>query len=192
MAINLGKEPVSLQKGSPIRARMFWPASTDFDLGGEVLYADGTSESVATFPASGVPASRKDANKHYWSSDGRVHHFGNVKRLPGAAQGEEILEIDLSSVPGRPDIVAILPWAYSAQSNGATSFRGTQVGLEVTDGTTTVRVLPEDASSDRSVCTETVGMITNYPGEGPKVVRAEHYSSHGSEDRPRLSWSDGR
>lgn len=184
MPINLGKDPISLNKGSKIRARMFWPASTDFDLGLEILYSDGTTESVATFPASGLPAKSQ-------SADGRVKHSGDVRRLPGATQGEEYADVDLSDRPGRPSIRAVLPWAYSAQSNGATSFHGTQVGLEVTDGTTTVQVLPEDASRDRSVWTETVGMITNYPGEGPKVVRAEHYSDHGSENRPSLRWSDG-
>jgi tellurite resistance protein TerA len=174
--ITLIKGPVSLQKGSKIRARMYWPASTDFDLGAEVLYADGHTESVATFPAAGLMMRLATA-------DSRIRHSGDVQRLPGATVGEESVEIDLSD-----DILAVLPWAYSAQSNGATSFYGTQVNLEVTDGQTTVEVKALDASWDSSVWTETVGMITNLPGEGPRVVRAEHFSRPGSELRPVLSW----
>ncbi|MFF3730945.1 hypothetical protein ACFYXM_11630 [Streptomyces sp. NPDC002476] len=66
------------------------PGYTDYDLYALVVYANGRVETVATFPAEGVPA-----------------------QLATADVAEEIIEMALND-----SIRAVIPVAYSAQSNG--------------------------------------------------------------------------
>jgi hypothetical protein len=180
MTINLSKDntSVSLKKGSPLRARVMWPSTTDYDLGAEVIYADGHTESIAAFGAG------KQLNGFYKTPtqmathDGKVRHLGDVKRGNGS-MAEEVLEITLTD-----DIVAVVPWAYSAQGNGTGSFFRYKVSMEVTDGSETVKVDASNASNDDHVYTCIPGMITNVPGEGPKVEYLERYSKRNSENAP--------
>lgn len=176
MTINLTKGgTVSLRKDAPLRARITWPPKTDYDVGAEVLYADGTTESVATFGASGLAAS--SATTRF---PGAVRHLGDVVRS-SAASAEEIIEITLNE-----HILAVVPWVYSAQSNGTGSFRRYAVAMEVTDGAETVRVEASEASDNDYVYTCVPGMITNLPGDGPHVHHLERYSLPHSENRPRV------
>lgn len=175
VAINLskGSSPISLVKGRAIRVTITWPPRTDYDVGAEVLYTDGRTESIATFAASGTPARSR-------STDGLIRHQGDVRRS-GAINASEIVDVTLSD-----EILAVVPWAYSAQSNGTGSFRRYAVAMEVTDGTDTVRVDASAASDDDHVYTCVPGMITNLPGEGPRVHHLELYSRPSNENRPRV------
>jgi len=167
--INLTKGSVSLSKGSKIRVRISWPASTDYDAGAEILYRDGTSESIATFGARGVPAKSTSRN-------GTVRHLGDERR--GAGDAQEIIEIDPDD-----EIIEITPWAYSAQSNGTGSFRRYRVSMEVTAGDQIVRIDAVNASEDDHVYTCVPGVIV-FEGGVPTVKYAEQYSEPGSENRP--------
>jgi len=185
MTINLSKSntSVSLRKDSPLRARVTWPSTTDYDLGAEVVYADGHTESIAAFGAGRQLNGSYKTPAQMQTVDGRVRHLGDVKRGNGS-MAEEILEITLTD-----DIVAVVPWAYSAQGNGTGSFKRYKVTMEVTDGAETVRVEASNASDDDRVYTCVPGMITNLPGEGPKVEYLERYSSRNSENRPKVTWT---
>src|SRR5690606_24217406 len=175
--INLSKSsgPVSLSKGAQLRATVLWPSLTDYDLGAEVLYADGHSESIAMFGAP--PLKRQPKTR-----DRLIVHRGDIGRS-GGQMAEEVLDIVLTDA-----ILAVVPWAYSAQSNGTGSFRRYSVSMEVTDGNEIVRIDAKNASAHETVYTCVPGYITNLPGEGPRVYYAELYSSPGSEHRPRVSW----
>jgi tellurite resistance protein TerA len=183
--INLSKDKpsVSLKKGAVIRARVTWPSVTDYDLGAEVIYADGHTESVAAFGAGKKLTGAYLTPKQMTTRDGKVHHLGDVKRGNGS-MAEEILEIELTD-----EIIAVVPWAYSAQGNGTGSFFHYSVSMEATDGNETVKVDAVNASNDDRVYTCIPGMITNYPGEGPRVEYLERYSERNSENRPRVTWT---
>lgn len=172
--INLtkGSGPVSLAKGPGIVARISWPAKTDYDLGAEILYRDGTSESIATFPAKNTNAQMASRNK-------TVTHGGDAVR--GAGRATEMITI----IPD-PEIAAIVPWAYSAQSNGTGSFRKYAVSMEVTDGTNTVKIDASNASDHRNVYTCVPGMIRFAEDGTPQVEYLEAYSKPGSECRPEF------
>jgi len=185
MTINLSKSntSVSLTKGSPLRARVTWPSTTDYDLGAEVVYADGHTESIAAFGAGKTLAGSYHTPKQMQTRDGKVRHLGDVKRGNGS-MAEEVLEITLTD-----EIIAVVPWAYSAQGNGTGSFFRYKVSMEVTDGTETVKVDASNASNDDHIYTCIPGMVTNVPGEGPKVEYLERYSKRNSENRPSVSWT---
>lgn len=185
--ISLSKDnrTVNLRKGASLRARVSWPSSTDYDLGAEVVYADGHTESVAAFGAGKRLSGGYHTPPQLSTADGMVRHLGDVKRGDGS-MAEEILEITLTDA-----IVAVIPWAYSAQGNGTGSFFRYRVSMEVTDGTDTVKVDAANASNDDRIYTCVPGMITNVPGEGPRVTYVERYSRRNSENRPKAAWSRG-
>ena len=185
MTINLSKSntSVSLRKDAPLRARVMWPSTTDYDLGAEVIYADGHTESIAAFGAGKQLNGTYKTPAQMQTVDGKVRHLGDVTRGDGS-MAEEILEITLTD-----DIIAVVPWAYSAQGNGTGSFFRYRVSMEVTDGNETVRVDAANASNDDRIYTCIPGMITNLPGEGPKVEYLERYSSRNSENRPKVTWT---
>lgn len=167
--INLTKGAVSLKKGSYIRVRISWPAATDYDAGCEILYRDGSTESIATFGARGL-------NAKTISRTGSVRHMGDEGR--GAGEAQEIIEIDPDD-----EILEITPWAYSAQSNGTGSFRRYRVSMEVTAGDQGVRIDASNASANDTVYTCVPGVLVFEDGV-PTVKYAEQYSRPGSENRP--------
>ncbi|NUU23333.1 MAG: TerD family protein, partial [Streptomycetaceae bacterium] len=127
---------------------------------------------IAAFPATGIPIRLS-------SADGAVRHLGDVKRS-GAQMAEEVIEIHLND-----RIRAVIPWAYSAQSNGAGSFHRYQVSMEVDNGAgEAVHIASVDASRDENVYTCIPGMIVNAEG-GVRVHALELYSRRGSENRPQ-------
>lgn len=173
--INLSKgdAPASLAKSASIRARCSWSSNTDYDLYALVLYADGHVETVATFGANGVPAQMA-------TTDGAVKHLGDVGRgVQGTA--EEIVEITLTD-----DVRAVVPVAYSAQSNGTGSFRRYAVSLEVDNGQGGKVVIDASHANDsETIYTCVPGMIENTPG-GVLVHALEQYSAPSSENRPAI------
>jgi hypothetical protein len=170
--INLtkGSSPVTLSKASRLGVKIMWPATTDYDAGCEILYKDGTTESIATFGARGVAALWRSRNN-------TVRHSGDIGR-GGEVTAQEIVEIDPDD-----EIVEITPWAYSAQSNGTGSFRRHAVSMEVSDGTNTVRIDASNASSHDNIYTCVPGII-RFTSEGAEVEYAELYSDPRSEARP--------
>lgn len=172
MAINLtkGSSPVTLSKSSGISVKIMWPATTDYDAGCEILYKDGTTESIATFGARGVPALDRSRNN-------TVRHWGDVVR-GGADMAQETIEITPDD-----EIAEITPWAYSAQSNGTGSFRRHAVSMAVSDGTNDVLIEAVNASNHDNIYTCVPGVI-RFTSEGAQVEYAELYSDPRSESRP--------
>lgn len=170
--INLtkGSSPVSLSKGTLLLVRISWPAATDYDAGAEILYRDGTTESIATF------GTVKGQSNHH-SRNNSVAHLGDMRRGSGTA--EEIIEIYPDA-----EIEKIVPWAYSAQSNGTGSFRKYAVSMEIEAGDDTVRIDASNASKDDAVYTCVPGIISFDADGTPSVEYREEYSSPGSELRP--------
>lgn len=167
-----GDAPVKLNKAGTIRVKVTWPAATDYDLGAEVLLADGSSVSLANFGANGTEP-RRSYNGVVLGKD--------VGRLPGAAMAEETLDITFDD-----SIRAVAPWAYSAQSNGTGSFFRYRVSMEVIDAQgQSVRIEAAAANDDDRVYTCTPALVRNHP-DGAYVEYLEKYSPPGSENRPKI------
>lgn len=160
-----------LTKTAVVTATTSWSTSTDYDLYALVVDRDGAVHHVAMFGAAGQPACAS------WRG---VVHKGDVGRAAGG-QGiaVETLEITLSD-----DIAAVVPVAYSAQSNGTGSFRRYRVSLAVTNGTgEQATVDASNASSNDTVYTCVPAVIYNR-ADGVVVEHLEAYSKPGSENRP--------
>ncbi|MFI5864755.1 hypothetical protein [Streptomyces sp. NPDC051546] len=169
-----GDAPVSLTKTPGVTARMSWNSNTDYDLYVIVQRTNGDVEYVSTFGARGVPAQMSTA-------DGAVKHLGDVGR---GAEGiaEEIVEITLND-----SIRAVVPVAYSAQSNGTGSFYKYRVTLEIDNGVAGDKVViaAENANNDDRVYSCVPGMIQN--AQDSVLIHAlEQYSKRGSEKRPTV------
>jgi tellurite resistance protein TerA len=175
VTLTKGGSPVRLAKTPLITAAASWRSGTDYDVYALVLLADGSVIHVATFPADGVPA--------HPSHPCGVRHCGDVGRAEVAAAGvaTETLEIRLSD-----QIRAVVPVAYSAQSNGTGSFHRYQVSLTVDNGAGQRVIVPADhANNDDRVYTCVPAIIHNLP-DGVLVERVELYSKRGSESRPAV------
>ena len=95
--------------------------------------------------------------------------------------GQETIEINLN-----PDVLAVVPVVYSAQSNGAGSFRKYQVSMSIDNGSgDTVTIDATSASDDDMVFTCVPGIIINDP-DGVRIQFLELYSAAGSEQRPGI------
>ncbi|MEA2181613.1 MAG: hypothetical protein QOF69_798 [Solirubrobacteraceae bacterium] len=180
--INLrkGDAPVIMEKTAKITASVSWRSGTDYDVYALVMTKDGTQVDVATFGAKGV---KKLINY----GNGAVKHLGDVQRATGKKlwgakdEQKEIVEIRLT-----PDIVAVVPVAYSAQSNGSGSFHRYKVSLSIDNGSgTNVSISADSANNDDRVYSCVPGIIRNMP-DGVVIEPLELYSKPGSENRPRL------
>ena len=163
---------VTIEKTAVITARCEWSSSTDYDLYALVLMKDGRELVVSTFGSQSQP--NPTAN----ILNGAVRHLGDVGR---GAKGiaEETIEIRLTD-----EIEAVVPVAYSAQSNGSGSFRRYQVSLGLDNGQgTKVTIDSTNASKDDGVYTVAIGVIRN-GADGVVVESLEAYSKRGSENRP--------
>ncbi|WP_052337202.1 hypothetical protein [Nocardioides alkalitolerans] len=206
--------PVSLTKGQGIlltktelvTASILWPPATDYDVYALVRYADGHVETVSTF------GTKDDKRFTTATADGAVRHLGDVGRAapaaaPAAGKGgglfgrrkpeaapapvvepaREVIEIRL-----HPGIRAVVPVAYSAQSNGTGSFRRYAVTMRIDAGGRSVVVEADHANDDDTVFTCVPGIIVNGADETAgqvEVVALEQYSKAGSEKRPALEES---
>lgn len=172
-AVNLkkGDKPVMMEKTPLITASVTWRSGTDYDVYALVMTRDGTQVDVATFGAKDTPAQMEYG--------GAVKHLGDVKR--GAGEQVEIVEIRLN-----PDILAVVPVAYSAQSNGTGSFSKYNVSLQIDNHSgTSIGVSAENANDNDKVYTCVPGVILNTP-DGVVIEPLERYSAPGSEFRPKL------
>lgn len=167
-------EQVSIASSKVITARCLWPSTTDYDVYALVLLKDGTTKIVSTF------GSEADRNPTPSILNGAVKHLGDVARGNGS-MAEEIIEIRMT-----PEIEAVVPVVYSAQSNGSGSFRRHKVSCEISNGEgTQVTISADNASPNNTVYTVAVGIIRNAP-EGTRIEALEEYSRPGSEFRPAI------
>lgn len=165
-------EEVSIAASAVITARCMWPSTTDYDVYALVLLKDGTTKVVSTFGSDAQPTPTPSI------LNGAVKHLGDIKRGNGS-MAEEILEIRMT-----PEIEAVVPIVYSAQSNGGGSFRKNKVTCEISNGEgTQVTIDANNASMNPAVYTVAVGIIRNAP-EGTRIEALESYSRFGSENRP--------
>jgi hypothetical protein len=176
--INLSKgdAPVTLTKTPLVRATVRWSSHTDYDLYARVLYADGGTETVAMFAAEGQPA--QATTSRFPSA---VKHLGDVGRT-GTGTAEEVLEIRLTD-----EVRAVVPVAYSAQSNGTGSFRQYAVSMEIDNGIPeqAVTVSAANANDNQRIYSCAVGVVEN-TADGIRVHVLEDYSRPGSENRPTV------
>jgi tellurite resistance protein TerA len=172
-SINLTKGSiVTIEKTPVIKARTTWSSSTDYDLYALVLLRDGTQKYVSTF------GSKDDRKPTMSILNGAVRHLGDVGR-GAAGLAEEIIEIKLTD-----EIEAVVPIAYSAQSNGTGSFKQYQVSLSIDNNAgTEVTVDASNANSGKTIYTVAIGIIRNTPN-GVVIEHLEAYSKPGSENRP--------
>ena len=189
--INLTKgQRVSIDGASLITASIFWPPATDYDVYALVLFADGHVETVSTF------GTKVDPRFSLRTDDGSVAHGGDVGRTRGAGGGffgrkatpaPQQLATERIEIRPHPGIRAVVPVAYSAQSNGTGSFRRYQVSMVIDNGQgTTVRVDAANADANDKIYTCVPGIVIVTP-DGVTIDSLELYSAPGSEARPLLA-----
>lgn len=178
--VDLGKKSgaISLTKGSRvtiektplITATCSWSSRTDYDLYALVVMKDGTQKYVSTF------GSQNDPNPVM--NIGSVKHLGDITSGAGG-DATEIIEIRMA-----PDVAAVIPIAYSAQSNGTGSFKKYNVSLAIDNHSgTSVSIDAKNANSNSTIYTVAVGIIWN-DDNGIRIEALEEYSAPGSEKRP--------
>lgn len=195
-AINLTKgQRVEIDSSELIVASITWPPATDYDVFALIRYRDGRTEAVSAFGTTDAP------KFSLASADGSVRHLGDVGRS-GAAGGRkksswfgggraaagESAPMAVERIEIRPhaQIAAIVPVAYSAQSNGTGSFRRYQVSMSLDNGRgTTVQVDATNADANDQIysCVPGIILITD---SGVVIDSLELYSAPGSERRPTI------
>ncbi|MGF1686766.1 TerD family protein [Photobacterium japonica] len=178
--LSKGRRAVLIEKTPEITASISWNSGTDYDVYALVFLTNGTQVDVAMFGAQGVMPLKDFGN-------GAVCHSGDVKQAKGGffqskpSTSKEEIRIRLND-----DIQAVVPVAYSAQSNGSGSFHRYKVSMMIDNHQGTEIVIPADnANRDDSIFTCVPGMIINTP-EGVIIKALEYYSRSGSENRPKL------
>lgn len=163
---------VTIEKTPVITAKCEWSSNTDYDLYALVLLKDGRELVVSTFGSQAQIEPTPNV------LNGAVRHLGDVGR-GAAGKAQETIEIRLTD-----EIAAVVPVAYSAQSNGSGSFRRYQVSLGLDNGQgTSVTIDSKNASKDDGIYTVAIGIIRN-TADGVVVESLEAYSKRGSENRP--------
>lgn len=171
--ISLAKDAsVTIANSDVIVARCTWPSKTDYDIYALVLMKDGSVKVVSTFGSDAQP------NPTPSILNGAVKHMGDVGR-DAVGIGEETIEIRFT-----PEIEAVVPVVYSAQSNGEGSFKQYRVSCGISNGKgDEVSIEASVANSNRNVYTVAVGIIRN-TSDGVKVEALEAYSKPHNENRP--------
>ena len=175
-----GQKAVWIEKTPEIRGSISWNSGTDYDVYALVLLNDGTQVDVATFGAEGVPARPNFDN-------GAVRHGGDVKQGKSSffsakpKISKEEIKIRLND-----RIKAVVPVAYSAQSNGSGSFYRYKVSMMIDNHQgTEIHIPAENANQNDAIYTCVPGIIINTP-DGVMIKALEYYSQQGSENRPML------
>lgn len=178
--INLskGQAAVSMRKTASIQAHASWPAATDYDLYALVINRDGTVVHVANFGASGTPP---------LSAYKGVRLSPDAGRVSGGGTSTETLTINLDD-----SIAAVVPVAYSAQSNGSGSFHRYKVSLAVDNGAGhRIEMDASNANRDSGVYTCVPAVIHNGTDGNVWIEPVELYS-RGGENRPAVALVDGK
>ncbi|MGW0178114.1 TerD family protein [Nocardia sp. NPDC003345] len=175
VTLTKGAPPVLLRKAPLVRLRVAWESGTDYEAYALVVLTSGEVVHIATFPAAGVPAA-----PHYGEL---VRHLGDRGRgdvRRGGGQAEEIIEVRLA-----PEILAVIPVAYSAINNGTGSFHKYRVTLSIESGADSVTIPADQAKKSAWIFTCVPGIVYNRP-EGVLIERLEFYSKRFSERRPEV------
>ncbi len=181
--INLtkGGAPVRLTKTATITATASWASSTDYDLYALVVHRDGRVVHVANFGATGTPAQP-------------AYRGVSLGADAGRSAGSSGTAVETVTISFDDTIAAVIPVAYSAQSNGTGSFRRYKVSLAVDNGAgEQVTVDASHANRDDAVYTCVPAIIHNGADGAVWVEYVEAYSKRGSESRPDVRLlPDGR
>ena len=173
-----GTKPIIIEKTNEIIASISWRSGTDYDIYALVITKDGRQIDVSTFGAAGVPPQINFGN-------GTVQHLGDVTRDGGELKTETI-KIRLND-----SVLAVVPVAYSAQSNGTGSFYEYKVSMFIDNQNGTKITIPaKNAKQDSTVYTCVPGIIKN-TSDGIIIEVLELYSKPGSENRPKLVLEKG-
>ena len=171
--LSKGQRPILIEKSPEITASISWQTGTDYDIYALVYTKDGKQFDIATFGAGSVPPLRNFGN-------GAVEHMGDVGR------GGDKIKTETIKIRLNDNIFAIVPVAYSAQSNGTGSFRRYMVSMLIDNHCgTAVSISAKNANNDETIYTCVPGIITNTP-HGVVIDAVEYYSRPGSENRPKL------
>ena len=177
--LDKNSKPIIIQKTSEISASISWRTGTDYDVYALVYTRDDKQVDVATFGAASISPLTNFNN-------GTVQHMGDVGRSGGAIKTETI-KIRLND-----SIVAVVPVAYSAQSNGTGSFHRYKVSMLIDNHQgTAITIRADNANQDDTIYTCVLGIILNTP-EGVIIKPLELYSKPSSESRPKLVKEDGQ
>ena len=171
--LSKGSKPVVIQKTPEISASISWETGTDYDVYALVYTQDDKQIDVATFGANNTPALMN-------FDHGAVEHMGDVVR-GGSSTKTEVIKIRLND-----KILAVVPVAYSAQSNGTGSFHRYKVSMLIDNNKgTSVTITANNANKNDTIYTCVPGMIIN-TSDGIVIKPLELYSLPGSECRPKL------
>ncbi|GAL03059.1 tellurium resistance protein putative [Photobacterium aphoticum] len=175
-----GQKAVLIEKTPEITASISWNSGTDYDVYALVLLNDGTQVDVATFGAEGVPARPNFDN-------GAVRHGGDVKQGKSSFfSAKPKISKEEINIRLNDRIKAVVPVAYSAQSNGSGSFYRYKVSMMIDNHQgTEIHIPAENANQNDAIYTCVPGIIINTP-DGVMIKALEYYSQQGSENRPML------
>lgn len=173
--INLskGQKSVIIEKTPVITATVSWETGTDYDIYALVYTKSGKQIDVAMFGATGTPPLQS-------YDKGAVEHMGDVGRTNQKTK-TEVIKLRLN-----PNIVAVVPVVYSAQSNGTGSFHRYKVSMSIDNHNgTSVTIHAKNANKNNGIYTCVPGILHN-TDEGVIISPLELYSEPGSENRPKL------
>ncbi|ABM04293.1 Uncharacterized proteins involved in stress response [Psychromonas ingrahamii 37] len=178
--LSKGKKAILIEKTAEITASISWDSSTDYDVYALVYLSNGEQIDVAMFGANGVPK-LQNYNK------GAVHHLGDVGcAKKGLFQKKNQSSKEEIKIRLNDTIKAVVPVAYSAQSNGTGSFHKYKVSMLIDNHNgTEINIPAENANKDNKIYTCVPGIIVNTP-DGVLIKALEYYSKPGSENRPSL------
>ncbi|MCI5161039.1 MAG: hypothetical protein D3917_03250 [Candidatus Electrothrix sp. AX5] len=184
ISLKKGDRAVLIQKTSKITTTVSWKSGTDYDIYALIMLKTGEEIAVATFGAifkeKGLGGKKHKIPSLINFGNGAVSHRGDIVGR-SSEKSCEIIDIRLND-----DIIAVVPVAYSAQSNGTGSFYHYRVTLEINNNQGTVVTLPaETANNNNFIYTCVPGIIYNHPN-GIQIEPLELYSKPNSENRPKL------
>lgn len=167
-----GDAPISMSKTATITATATWSSSTDYDLYALVVGRDGNVHHVANFGAKNIPANP-------------IHRGVRLGVDAGRAAGASGAAVETLTIAFDDTIAAVIPVAYSAQSNGTGSFRRYKVALTVDNGAgEQVNISADNANNNDTIYTCVPAVIHNGADGRVWVEYLEAYSRPSSEDRP--------
>lgn len=162
-----------IEKTPVITATVSWETGTDYDIYALVYTKSGKQIDVAMFGATGTPPLQS-------YDKGAVEHMGDIGRTNQKTK-TEVIKLRLN-----PNIVAIVPVVYSAQSNGTGSFHRYKVSMSIDNHNgTSVTIHAKNANKNNKIYTCVPGILHNTE-EGVIISPLELYSEPGSEFRPKL------
>ena len=182
--LSKGRKPILIEKTAETTVSISWDSNTDYDVYALVYLTNGKQIDIAMFGAEGVPALQ--------NYKGAVRHLGDEVGTKPKKKGffqaaiknticKEEIKICLDDT-----IKAVVPVAYSAQSNGSGSFNKYNVSMLIDNHNgTEISVSAKNASKNNNIYTCVPGIITNTP-EGVIIEALESYSAPNSENRPKL------